>query len=453
MFTRSTQYKVLDSKRCSHTGSCIGEKCGKINRMSLIPELREANKYAGITRCVESCGGLGCDCFYPSSGCLFYRIYLVPLDDNQYEIFRCTRWKETVAVQISIIDKYGNYSVTRDVILKPNIPYQGNKITITLSAVTLPPTPILADYFISNGEDTARWPKEYKPPLRCATVEKARHLKCAVIEECSCSPAENSIQCECTERNISQIFYNMENRLPFTSPSVKFQQTTGSVIASVPTLPTAEFILHLDESTPVSIQVEDTTCSIEPTHIEECYSCSKGAKAVVNCIADKRDQMAELRCEGHTFTIPCSLQGTTSVLLFNYERATVHTKCEIKCGTTPTYTELTGILRYTGNLQQSLRRMVNGESNILSEINIPDIGHVATVFIQWYTTTVFTCIGVCLALALTCLYVVTCGPRITSSCGRLILQTITSIGRKLLHIPLWFFRSKTQKYEKSAKDL
>uniref|UniRef100_A0A1I7X0I2 Polyprotein n=1 Tax=Heterorhabditis bacteriophora TaxID=37862 RepID=A0A1I7X0I2_HETBA len=37
-----------------------------------------------------------------------------------------------------------------------------------------------------------------------------------------------------------------------------------------------KFILHLDESTPVSIQVEDTTCSIEPTHIEECYSCSKG---------------------------------------------------------------------------------------------------------------------------------------------------------------------------------
>uniref|UniRef100_A0A1I7W6U0 Uncharacterized protein n=1 Tax=Heterorhabditis bacteriophora TaxID=37862 RepID=A0A1I7W6U0_HETBA len=165
--------------------------------------------------------------------------------------------------------------------------------------ITLPPTPILADYFISNGEDTARWPKEYKPPLRCATVEKNSFF---------------------ISTNQHQYQYRWKTQRVQLSPLILKNAIHGP-------------------------------------------------------------------------------------LLYGY--STMNKQ------------------RYTQT----------------------------TVFIKWYTTTVFTCIGVCLALALTYLYVVTCGPRITSSCGRLILQTITSIGRKLLHIPLWFFRSKTQKYEKSAKDL
>lgn len=75
-FTRDTLHRIVDSKRAPHTGSCVGEKCGSINASSLIPELERGNRFPGNTACVESCGGPGCDCFYLSSGCLFYRIYL-----------------------------------------------------------------------------------------------------------------------------------------------------------------------------------------------------------------------------------------------------------------------------------------------------------------------------------------------------------------------------------------
>uniref|UniRef100_A0A1I8AM43 Phlebovirus_G2 domain-containing protein n=1 Tax=Steinernema glaseri TaxID=37863 RepID=A0A1I8AM43_9BILA len=36
--------------------------------------------YRRIYDCTESCSGPGCDCFYWSSGCLFYRIYYEPMD-------------------------------------------------------------------------------------------------------------------------------------------------------------------------------------------------------------------------------------------------------------------------------------------------------------------------------------------------------------------------------------
>uniref|UniRef100_A0A1I7WRH0 Phlebovirus_G2 domain-containing protein n=1 Tax=Heterorhabditis bacteriophora TaxID=37862 RepID=A0A1I7WRH0_HETBA len=140
-------------------------KCSKINRTSIIPELQTANHYPGITRCVESCGGRGCDCFYPSSGCLVYRIYLLPMDENLYEIYRCIRWREAVLVYISMMDTYRNISKKTEAIMKPNIPYQWNNMTITLSELALPPTLLLADQFVSDGKNTARWIQEYTPYL------------------------------------------------------------------------------------------------------------------------------------------------------------------------------------------------------------------------------------------------------------------------------------------------
>uniref|UniRef100_A0A1I7WRF6 Integrase catalytic domain-containing protein n=1 Tax=Heterorhabditis bacteriophora TaxID=37862 RepID=A0A1I7WRF6_HETBA len=418
-------------------------KCAKINRTSIITELQAANDYPGITRCVESCGGLGCDCFYPSSGCLFYRIYLLPIDEKKYEIYRCTRWREAVLVHISIIDKYRKNSVETTVMMKPNIPYQGNNMTITLSELALPPTPILADQFVTDGTNTARWLSEYKLPLRCATREEAQTFNCTLVEDCLCSPAENTIRCDCKNQNITQIFNNIANRLPFTTPSVEFTQIKSSVRATIKSLATAEFILHLEETSPVSINVQDTTCSIDSTHLEGCYACAKGAKAIVNCIAEKVDQMAEIKCDEHSFTIPCSSQGQQSTLSFSYNQAKIHTRCEIKCGKTPTYVEIAGILRYTGNLQQSLRRIISGESKTFSEINIPDIGHIAEVFIHWYTTTIFTVIGICIALLVTYLYFATCGARILSSIYRLFFRVIGGVGR--------YFRRKQRRKKTETK--
>ncbi|KAE9412083.1 hypothetical protein Angca_000419, partial [Angiostrongylus cantonensis] len=57
------------------------------------------NKYPGATACIESCGEPGCDCFYWSFGCLFYRIYLSPTSSTIYEIFYCNRWKESAKVE------------------------------------------------------------------------------------------------------------------------------------------------------------------------------------------------------------------------------------------------------------------------------------------------------------------------------------------------------------------
>ncbi|KAK6061023.1 hypothetical protein COOONC_01311 [Cooperia oncophora] len=107
-FTRDVEYRVVDSKRCPHMGSCSGFKCAKINGSTLIPELEQGNAYLGTTYCVESCGGPGCDCWYWGSGCLFYRVYLVTVSNETYEIFHCNRWKEATKIEVMHFDAITN---------------------------------------------------------------------------------------------------------------------------------------------------------------------------------------------------------------------------------------------------------------------------------------------------------------------------------------------------------
>ncbi|RCN47416.1 hypothetical protein ANCCAN_06551 [Ancylostoma caninum] len=67
----------------------------------MLPELGESNNYPGVTRCIESCGGPGCGCFYLSSGCLFYRICDVPRNEKVYELFKCSQWHGAVHLELT----------------------------------------------------------------------------------------------------------------------------------------------------------------------------------------------------------------------------------------------------------------------------------------------------------------------------------------------------------------
>ncbi|KAK6038315.1 hypothetical protein COOONC_24181 [Cooperia oncophora] len=122
-YTRAAKQHVLSSKRCSHIGSCVDTKCAGVNTTTLLPELMEANLFPGVTYCVESCGGPGCGCFYLSSGCLFYRVFMKPESTEIFEIFSCSRWREEVVLHITVTtDKKTTVNEARH--LRPTISVQ-----------------------------------------------------------------------------------------------------------------------------------------------------------------------------------------------------------------------------------------------------------------------------------------------------------------------------------------
>ncbi|VDP08696.1 unnamed protein product [Heligmosomoides polygyrus] len=395
-----------------------------VNRSTLLPELRNANHFPGVTGCVESCGGPGCDCFYPSSGCLFYRIYLVPDNDDIYEFYKCTRWKENAQLLVTIASNRAN-SKTFLIQALPNQPESISWLTITLSSVGLPPTPVLANTFITDGNQTAFAPPHYNPPLVCSTSQDAQNLTCEVIEDCICTPAEVKMKCHCKNVNLRSYIRTTDSRLPLLRPNVELRTIQNRLVARIPQLPTAEIILRIRGTFQTSAVVSDAICTIENTHCQGCYNCAKGALAEVNCKSSSSKEEAEIRYNENFFTIPCTSNGTSSKIRLFADRARFHAKCTVQCGKTHTNFEITGILHYTGSIDLALRRIINGESEIFSEINIPDFGHMMDVFFQWTATLWLTVAAVAAILLLTYFCI---SSTIPSSLIRLIFRLLLTVG-------------------------
>ncbi|VDP08681.1 unnamed protein product [Heligmosomoides polygyrus] len=268
LYTRDTLYQVIDSKRCPHSGSCVGEKCAGINGSSLLPELEEGNKYPGGTACVESCGGPGCDCFFLSSGCLFYRIYLKPSSPKVFQVFSCLRWTEAAKVKISYVDSLRKTASSLTEQLRPNIPLRWKQFTFTLSVVAVPTIPLLQTWFISDGIRTAVWNNQMIPPLQCDSMEKARTMDCVVNEDCTCYPAETTANCQCKELNISAWINKLDNQLPVVLPYLSFKaDKEGIVQAVVPNMVTSEIIMTFQEDLRTEVIVDDSKCSITASQL------------------------------------------------------------------------------------------------------------------------------------------------------------------------------------------
>ncbi|VDO95375.1 unnamed protein product [Heligmosomoides polygyrus] len=233
-FTRSTTLSVIHSKRCPHMGSCSGDKCAAINGSSLIPELENGNKYPGRTGCIESCGGLGCDCFYLSSGCLFYRVFAKPKSSKIYEIFRCMRWTEDVKLSITVENIHTESGLRKYVTsLIPNVPKELPSLQVTITSLTLPPTPKLNSEFISDGIETALWTRTLKPNLRCNSLVAASKLNCTFFDDCKCAPAEykNMAEIESLRQQLRQTRRNLRQLQRAIPPLPEPQQLYDKIVS------------------------------------------------------------------------------------------------------------------------------------------------------------------------------------------------------------------------------
>ncbi|EPB66646.1 hypothetical protein ANCCEY_14263 [Ancylostoma ceylanicum] len=336
MHTRNVIQKVVDSKRCPHMGSCVRNKCSDINSTSLLPELAIGNRYPGRTACIESCGGPGCDCFYMSSGCLFYRIYGVPSDNAICELFQCSTWQEEVKAKVHVrrpAEKLLSYVID----LRPNIPVQLPSMEVTLSMLSFPPMNILNTKFITDimKNTTTMWTSNTLPHLQCPSELSARNMQCNLHDSCECTPAESQVTCKCQNQDVRESLKKIENVLQVTLPFVKFSRhPTHTVMAQIDKDVSAEVIVNIKETVDTTIvDVTDEVCNIEDTLIYGCYRCVKGATATVSCSTLNTNISAEIDCGVDTFTVPCSPQTTMSSLQFLLPNARVQLNCSVKCGT------------------------------------------------------------------------------------------------------------------------
>ncbi|VDK44993.1 unnamed protein product [Cylicostephanus goldi] len=452
LYSRSTRYALLDSKRCPHAGSCTGAKCGKVNRTSKIAELHRANDFPGITGCVESCGGPGCDCFYPSSGCLFYRIYLLPNDEKVYELFKCNRWKPVVDLQLNI-NKADEPQQDLSFHLIPNQPKGLPPFIITLSSISIPPTPMLDTTFLTDGTLIAITPGPLTPPLVCNSSQSAANFTCEIREDCKCTPAEVKMTCNCKEVNLTAHIRESRYRLPVLRPNLELHPINGTVVSRIPQLPTAEFVLRIKGNFDTTAIRSQAVCTSEDVHCNGCYKCSKGAKALITCKSSTPTTWAEIQCEDDAFTVKCTDKGAQTNISFISDRALFYRNCTIKCGSIVKFFKITGLLHYTGTLEGAAWRVLTGESEIFSEINLPDFEHLAQTFLTWWSMLAATGLLVVIALLLTYLAISNAcfctAMRLVCRMEFSLLRLIGNLLRALWMLPFRFLQGRVVKQPKS----
>ncbi|VDO64133.1 unnamed protein product [Heligmosomoides polygyrus] len=312
-YTKDAELRTLTSKRCAHMGTCKGQKCAKIRHTDLVPELERANKFPRRTGCFESCGGLGCDCFYPSSACLFYRIYAVPKTSTIYELSRCSLWRELVKIEFS-------QSYPNKIHQIPLITVQLGGYEITMTSLSLPPLPVLSQRFISNYKEIAIWPNKNMPALLCETYDKAANLSCVVHDNCRCEPAEVKVRCECEMAKIASAFSNIESKLPVHYPGLQFFTANSTqVVAKFRDTASAEHIVKFQGSIAHVIQeTRSYDCFVSDAALEGCYRCKKGAVANIQCSSAAK-VLGEIQCEHNNFVALYSPKNPTTQKAQNCE--------------------------------------------------------------------------------------------------------------------------------------
>ncbi|EPB71096.1 hypothetical protein ANCCEY_09810 [Ancylostoma ceylanicum] len=313
-FTRSTEVKVQYSKRCPHVGTCTGLKCAKTTPDTKVEELTIANNYTELTHCSESCGGLGCSCGFPSSGCLFYRIYHVPTDNNIYEIFECPTWRESIKLAITYFNNMHNPSTYR-IELRPQVRKRLENSIIELTNFHINTPSLLHKRFLSNNLTTSFLDEDTTFSYACTSnplLSKDNNSdSCTIRDTCKCDPAEDYINCYCQQNQVSRI-QRLRNTLPLQLPNT-IVNTEGK--AMIPTIRTkavsAELSVSFDTSISQLMQsVVDFQCSIIPMNIIGCYKCFKGALAEITCYSTLPKAVAEVSCTSQAFPLQCSQKGT-----------------------------------------------------------------------------------------------------------------------------------------------
>ncbi|KAK6018122.1 zinc knuckle [Ostertagia ostertagi] len=257
--------------------------------------------------------------------------------------------------------------------IDPSIPFTLGKMRITLTSLSFLPTPTLASSFISDGSQIAIWAHKETPPLFCESEDQARSLNCSVTTDCDCEPAEDKVNCMCTDFKVTNVFSNeIENRLPIRRPWITFTTTREdptTVVALIPSFITAEILIHLREEFDKTVRmVTDSICTVPNSIAKGCYLCPQGAFAEITCNTEDNPTMATITCDDQSFTIPCKREGATSTLRFTHKSARLMKRCKVSCGSSEKTFEITGILQWIRTIHGSTLKVISGESSVYDEL-------------------------------------------------------------------------------------
>uniref|UniRef100_A0A183GI98 Phlebovirus_G2 domain-containing protein n=1 Tax=Heligmosomoides polygyrus TaxID=6339 RepID=A0A183GI98_HELPZ len=350
---------------------------------------------------------------------------------SSYKQEACLRltWNTTLIANIKIQWK-GLYVTS----LIPNVPKELSRLQLTITSLSMPPTPKLNSDFISDGIDTAIWAATTKPNLRCNTWVAADKLNCTFFNDCKCAPAESKVTCDCTHSDIAEEFGNIQLKLPVKTASWELERRPNNPLtAKIPHLVSSEIFMTFHGLVDRAIiEVHNYTCGIENAPLQGCYHCAKGAIAYVRCTSSEETQ-GEVLCAQNAFVVPCAPNGPMSTLRFHLDDARQLIDCTVSCGGLLHHFKLSGILKFLNYNHYPSLLPLQGNTTNYREFAWPDFRHIFSIIFMWYKTLLIIMVTIAAILILGYICLNTIGLRLMRHII-LLIWTITCFSMRIVFV-------------------
>ncbi|EGT41705.1 hypothetical protein CAEBREN_29771, partial [Caenorhabditis brenneri] len=381
LYTKNVTIHSDSAKRCHGMGECVDRKCLDVGPQSKLIEFPEGNKYPGKTYCERSCGTLWCRCLLPTPGCLFYRNYAIPTNDDLFEMYTCESWTERVKMSTSITV---NNQKTKDSFLlglgdEKRLKYDDDNTKITVRLLEIGETTglsVLGKKFIQKGEKIALVQTvDEIYPLECDETGS-----CQYRETCQCRNAEDTAICDCREPDLYKILDNKRDNLPIITERYHLSTTPDNTPAIKMRHNTLHIQISLENIYHTSAAESKIDCSIKDvTTFKGCYNCLKGATQNITCTS-KQETHAKLTCGDDHFIdlLTCDKKGIVNEIHRQFNESKITGKCQVLCGSKNNSVTVEGKLDYVSHpsLLEYLNKVMKSETKI-TDIHpnlIPDVG-------------------------------------------------------------------------------
>uniref|UniRef100_A0A1I7WVR7 Integrase catalytic domain-containing protein n=1 Tax=Heterorhabditis bacteriophora TaxID=37862 RepID=A0A1I7WVR7_HETBA len=323
-FTQDHTFRYPFIKRCSLMRPCANNYCETIKPEDPIPELsNDINNTIGFSYCMETCG-----CFLCTPACLFYRIIPDYTSRNIYEVFTCSTYDTEINTMISL--QFNEHSPGQDSVW--------NNISFNVVSTSLPTMPILSTSYLRDIRSNQIRILPLNPvgepqagvigQLQCQSKLDAEQSNCIFDPNvCKCQSAADTVTCQCTSFNHSQLLLDNEFALPLSLGNVNLRIDNERILKAEVTSSTTTQLQITISNLRTVLKRHDNTCNVTASSFYGCYHCSVGAIGNLTCYTDFGEIYTELRCEHQHFNVKCTRQGHTSQLNLYSSSAVLHINC------------------------------------------------------------------------------------------------------------------------------
>uniref|UniRef100_A0A914DSB9 Integrase catalytic domain-containing protein n=1 Tax=Acrobeloides nanus TaxID=290746 RepID=A0A914DSB9_9BILA len=356
-WTREFRLDSVSVKRCDTKGSCQGDDCDHVTLNATITELgTTANSMLGYTRCDRSCGGPSCWCGWPNPGCLFSKVFAVPINNKAYSLDTCARYVGYLSFDLSLSFN-GTEVEKKRFRLSPGRNQAWKGIYLALNNLISPPQTVTQPRFLSDDTRRVYLTEQMLEKigfLKCSTKEDALSMKCAFPPNmCMVTPGKDFALYQCPQTLALEDFLHEPTAL---LPQVQIYDDTSFLVVEEK----GEIIMKPDDSTAqlkltvnglhLAVTSDLNTISATTDRVTGCYSCERGASMNVKCFTNFGTAMAHVECfTGSRFSINCNETGITQTVRIYTNQANLDEECVANTTNYSVKLTLKGELEYAPN--------------------------------------------------------------------------------------------------------